>query len=184
MSEVLKQSDEKMSKSFESMIHSFVKTRTGRASASVLDDIKVNYYGTPTPIKQLSNVNIPEPRMITIQPYDKSTLQDIEKAIYAANLGITPENDGNIIRLPFPALTEDKRKDIVKQIKKIAEDTKVAVRNIRRDQNEVVKKMKKNSELTEDEEKKTLDDIQKSTDKWIEKIDEATKNKEKEILEV
>ena len=184
MEEIVKQSDEKMSKSFESMIHSFSKTRTGRATASILDDIKVNYYGALTPVKQLSNVNIPEPRMITIQPYDKSTLTEIEKAILAANMGITPENDGNIIRLPFPALTEDKRKEIVKQIKKIAEDTKIAVRNIRRDQNEVVKKMKKNSELTEDQEKKVLEDIQKSTDKWIDKVDEVTKNKEKEILEV
>ncbi|MCL2063017.1 MAG: ribosome recycling factor [Candidatus Cloacimonetes bacterium] len=184
MTEVLKQIEEKMEKSFESMIHLFSKTRTGRASASVLDDIKVNYYGAPTPVKQLSNVNIPEPRMITIQPYDKTTLGEIEKAILAANLGITPENDGNIIRLPFPALTEEKRKDIVKQVKKLAEDTKVAIRNIRRDQNEIVKKMKKDSEITEDQEKKALDEIQKSTDKWITKIDEVTKNKEKEILEV
>jgi len=184
MEEVVKQSDEKMGKSFDSMAHSFGKTRTGRATASVLDDLKVDYYGTLTPIKQLSNVNIPEPRMITIQPYDKTTISEIEKVILASNIGITPENDGNIIRLPFPALTEDKRKDIVKQIKKIAEDTKIAIRNIRRDQNEIVKKMKKNSELTEDQEKKILDDIQKSTDKWIEKIDEVTKHKEKEILEV
>jgi ribosome recycling factor len=184
MNDLLKNVDEKMNKSFESMIHQFARTRTGRASASVLDDIKVNYYGTPTLIKQLCNINIPEPRMITIQPYDKSTLSDIEKAILAANLGITPENDGNIIRLPFPALTEDKRKDIVKQIKKIAEDCKVAVRNIRRDTNDAIKKMKKSSDITEDEEKKYLDDIQKSTDKWIEKIDETSKNKEKEILEV
>ena len=184
MEEVVKQSDEKMGKSFDSMAHSFGKTRTGRATASVLDDLKVDYYGTLTPIKQLSNVNIPEPRMITIQPYDKTTISEIEKVILASNIGITPENDGNIIRLPFPALTEDKRKDIVKQIKKIAEDTKIAIRNIRRDQNEIVKKMKKNSELTEDQEKKILDDIQKSTDKWIEKVDDVTKNKEKEILEV
>ena len=184
MNELITQLEEKMSKSFESMIHQFTKTRTGRASASVLEDLKIIYYGAPTPIKQLSNVNIPEPRMITIQPYDKTTLGDIEKVILAANLGITPENDGNIIRLPFPALTEEKRKDIVKQIKKIAEDSKVSIRNIRRDQNEQVKKMKKASELTEDQEKKTLEDIQKSTDKWIEKIDEAARNKEKEILEV
>jgi len=184
MSEIVKQSDDKMNKSFESMINNFGKTRTGRASASVLDDIKVNYYGTPTSIKQLCNVNIPEARMITLQPFDKSSLNEIEKAIFAANLGITPENDGNIIRLPFPALTEDKRKDIVKQIKKTAEDTKVAIRNIRRDQNELIKKMKKDSEITEDQEKKSLDEIQKATDKWIEKIDEVTKNKEKEILEV
>ena len=184
MEEIIKQTDEKMSKSFETMIHTFSKTRTGRASASILDDIRINYYGTPTPIKQLCNVNIPEPRLITITPYDKTTLSEIEKAIHAANLGITPENDGNVIRLPFPALTEDKRKDIVKQIKKIAEDTRVAVRNIRRDLNELIKKQKKNSEITEDQEKKILDDIQKATDKLIEKIDETARNKEKEILDV
>ena len=184
MHEIITQSEEKMTKSYESMIHSFSRTRTGRATASVLDDIKIDYYGAQTPVKQLSNVNIPEPRMITIQPYDKSTLSSIEKAILAANLGITPENDGNLIRLPFPALTEEKRKDIVKQVKKIAEDTKIAIRNIRRDQNELVKKMKKATEITEDQEKKILEDIQKATDKWIEKIDETSKNKEKEILEV
>jgi len=183
-SEYATQADEKMSKSFESMVHTFGKTRTGRASLSVLDDIKVNYYGTPTLIKQLSNVNIPEPRMITIQPYDKSTMSEIEKAILAANLGITPKIDGNLIRLPFPALTEDKRQDIVKQVKKIAEDAKVAIRNIRRDQNDAVKKLKKGNELTEDEEKRILEEIQKHTDKWIEKIDEVCKNKEKEVFEV
>jgi len=184
MSEILKQSEEKMSKSFESMLNSFSKIRTGRASASVLDDIKVNYYGSPTAVKLLCNINIPEARMITLQPFDRTSINDIEKAIFAANLGITPENDGNIIRLPFPALTEDKRKDIVKQIKKIAEDSKVSIRNIRRDQNEVIKKQKKDSEVTEDQEKKLLDEIQKETNKWIDKIDEVTKNKEKEILEV
>ena len=184
MTEIITTSEEKMSKSFDSMIANFSRTRTGRATAAVLDDIKIDYWGAQTPIKQLSNVNIPEPRLITIQPFDKTTLSNIEKAILAANLGITPENDGNIIRLPFPALTEEKRKDIVKQVKKIAEDTKVAIRSIRRDQNELAKKMKKNSEITEDQEKKILDDIQKSTDRWIEKIDEATKNKEKEIMEV
>jgi len=184
MSEIVTQTEEKMSKSFDSMIHTFSKTRTGRATLSVLDDIKVTYYGTPTPVKQMCNASIPEPRMIVIQPYDKSTLAEIEKAILAANLGITPKNDGNSIRLPFPALTEEKRTEIVKQIKKVAEDTKIAIRNIRRDQNEVVKKMKKASEVTEDEEKKILDDIQKATDKWIEKVEEMCKHKEKEILEV
>lgn len=184
MEELLKQLQEKMNKTFESLTHQYTKTRTGRATASILDDIKVNYYGTPTPIKQLGNVNIPEPRMIILQPWDKTTLSEIEKAIYAANLGITPENDGNVIRLPFPSLTEEKRKEIVKGVKKQAEDAKVAVRNIRRDFNEMAKKMKKNSEITEDQEKKLLDDIQKTTDKWIEKIDETAKNKDKEIMDI
>ncbi len=184
MDELLKQLQEKMNKTFDSLVHQYTKTRTGRATASILDDIKVNYYGTPTPIKQLGNVNIPEPRMIILQPWDKTTLSEIEKAIYAANLGITPENDGNVIRLPFPSLTEDKRKDIVKGVKKQAEDAKIAARNVRREINETAKKMKKTSEITEDQEKKVLDDIQKTTDKWIEKIDEIAKNKEKEIMDI
>ncbi|MBP7562620.1 MAG: ribosome recycling factor [Candidatus Cloacimonetes bacterium] len=184
MEDIVKQAEEKMNKTFESLAHQFTKTRTGRASASILDDIKVNYYGTPTPVKQLGNINIPEPRMIILQPWDKTTLSEIEKAILAANLGITPENDGNVIRLPFPSLTEDKRKEIVKGVKKQAEDAKVASRNVRRDFNELVKKQKKNSEITEDQEKKILDDIQKLTDKWIEKIDDLAKNKEKEIMDI
>ncbi len=184
MEDIVKQADEKMLKTFESLAHLYSKTRTGRASASILDDIKVNYYGTPTPVKQLGNINIPEPRMIILQPWDKTTLSEIEKAILAANLGMTPENDGNVIRLPFPPLTEEKRKDIVKGIKKQAEDSKVAARNVRRDFNEAVKKSKKNSEITEDQEKKILDDIQKLTDKWIEKIDDLAKNKEKEIMDI
>ena len=184
MNEILDQSNERMSKTLDSLLHNFSKIRTGRASAAVLDDVKVNYYGVPTPVKQLSNINIPEPRMIIIQPFDVSTINEIVKAIQAANLGITPENDGKVIRLPFPPLTEDKRKDIVKQVKKVSEDTKVAIRNIRREQNDEVKRIKKASEITEDQEKKLLEDIQKSTDKWIEKIDEMTRNKEKEILAV
>jgi len=184
MEELKLAAEEKMEKSFDAMLHNFSKVRTGRASTSVLDDIKVNYYGAPTPIKQLCNVSIPEPRMIVIQPWDKTTLGEIEKAILAANLGITPENDGNVIRLPFQALTEDKRKDIVKQIKKVAEDTRVSVRNIRRDANEQAKKMKKDSKISEDDETKLLKEIQVMTDKWILKVDEAEKNKEKEIMDV
>lgn len=184
MEDIVKQAEEKMNKTFDSLAHQYSKARTGRASASILDDIKVNYYGTPTPVKQLGNINIPEPRMIILQPWDKTTLSEIEKAILAANLGITPENDGNVIRLPFPSLTEDKRKEIVKGVKKQAEDAKVASRNVRRDFNELVKKQKKNSEITEDQEKKILDDIQKLTDKWIEKIDDLAKNKEKEIMDI
>ncbi|HOQ80450.1 MAG TPA: ribosome recycling factor [Candidatus Cloacimonadota bacterium] len=184
MEDLLKQAEEKMKKTLESLGNQYIKTRTGRASASVLDDIKVNYYGTLTPVKQLGNINIPEPRMIIFQPWDKTTLSEIEKAILAANLGITPESDGNIIRLPFPQLTEDKRKDIVKTVKKQAEEAKVACRNIRRDYNEVIKKDKKNSEITEDEEKRLLDEVQKITDKWIEKIDELANQKEKDIMDI
>lgn len=175
---------EKMQKSFESMLHQYGKIRTGRARAAALDDIRINYYGQPTPIKQLCNISIPEARTIIVQPWDKTTLGDIEKAILAANIGITPENDGNVIRLPFQPLTEDKRKDIVKSIKKLSEDARVAIRNIRRDANEAGKKMKKDGEFGEDEEKKLLKDLQELTDDWIKKIDEAEKAKEKEVMEV
>ena len=168
----------------QSAFAQYSKVRTGRASASVLDDIRINYYGQPTPVKQLCNISIPEPRTIVIQPWDKTTLADIEKAILAANLGITPENDGNVIRLPFQPLTEDKRKDIVKSLKKMAEEARVAVRNIRRDANDQLKKMEKAGEISEDEEKKQLKDVQDITDEWINKIDEVEKSKEKEILEV
>lgn len=178
------QVSEKMQKTMDSLLHQFSKIRTGRASASILDDVKINYYGQPTPVKQLCNISIPEARLIVVQPWDKTTLADIEKAILAANLGITPENDGNVIRLPFQPLTEEKRKDIVKNLKKLAEDSRVAIRNIRRDANEEVKKSKKDSEISEDDEKKLLKDIQDVTDEWIKKVDEAEKVKEKEILEI
>ena len=184
MENIKETTKEKMQKSFETMLHQYSKIRTGRASASILDDIKINYYGQPTPVKQLCNISIPKARMIVVQPWDKTTLADIEKAILAANIGITPENDGNVIRLPFQPLTEEKRKDIVKNIKKISEDTRVAIRNIRRDANEIVKKEKKDSEISEDEEKKQLKELQDLTDEWIKKIDEAEKAKEKEIMEV
>ncbi|MFA5510381.1 MAG: ribosome recycling factor [Candidatus Cloacimonetes bacterium] len=175
---------DKMSKSFDSLLHQFARVRTGRASASILDDIRINYYGQPQAIKQFCNVSIPEARLIVIQPWDKTTLADVEKAILAANLGITPENDGNVIRLPFQPLTEDKRKEIVRGMKKLGEEARVAIRNIRRDSNEQAKKMKKDSEISEDDEKRLLKDLQDITDEWIKKIDEAESAKEKEIMEV
>ncbi|HNW24824.1 MAG TPA: ribosome recycling factor [Candidatus Cloacimonas sp.] len=184
MENIKENTKEKMQKSFEAMLHQYSKSRTGRASASILDSVKINYYGQPTPVKQLCNISIPEARMIVVQPWDKTTLADIEKAILAANIGITPENDGNVIRLPFQPLTEETRKEIVKNIKKISEETRVAIRNIRRDANELVKKDKKDSEISEDEEKKQLKELQDLTDEWIKKIDEAEKAKEKEIMEV
>jgi ribosome recycling factor len=184
MENIKQQVSDKMQKSLDSLLHQFSKIRTGRASASILDDVKINYYGAPTPVKQLCNISIPEARLIVIQPWDKTTLADIEKAILAANLGITPENDGNVIRLPFQPLTEEKRKDIVKSLKKMTEDARVAVRNIRRDENEDVKKQKKDSLISEDDEKKLLKEIQDVTDEWIKKVDEAEKTKEKEILEI
>ncbi|MDP2174137.1 MAG: ribosome recycling factor [Candidatus Cloacimonadaceae bacterium] len=184
MEELKNNAREKMEKSFESLLHQYSKVRTGRASASILDDVRINYYGQPTPVKQLCNISIPEARLIIIQPWDKTTLADIEKAILAANIGITPENDGNVIRLPFQPLTEEKRKDIVKSLKKLAEDARVAVRNLRRDANELAKKMEKDGEISEDEEKKLHKEIQEITDEWVNKIDDAEKAKEKEIMEV
>jgi len=173
-----------MQKSFDSLLHNFSKIRTGRPNPAILDDIKINYYGAPNPIKQLCNVSIPDARMMVIQPWDKTTLADIEKAILAANIGIRPENDGNVIRLPHQPLTEEKRKDLVKGMKKMAEEARVAIRNIRRDINELIKKAKKDGEMSEDEEKKQLKDIQDLTDEWIKKIDSSEKSKEKEIMEV
>ncbi|HOZ00229.1 MAG TPA: ribosome recycling factor [Candidatus Syntrophosphaera sp.] len=184
MEELKEQSKDKMQKTFDALLHQYSKIRTGRASASVLDDVRINYYGQPTPVKQLCNISIPEPRTIVVQPWDKTTLADIEKAILAANLGITPENDGNVVRLPFQPLTEEKRRDIVKSLKKLAEETRVAIRNIRRDANEHAKKMEKGGDISEDEEKKLLKEIQDLTDDWIKKVDEVEKSKEKEILEV
>jgi ribosome recycling factor len=184
MQELKDQSTQKMQKSFDSLLHNYSKVRTGRASASILDDIKINYYGQPTPVKQLCNISIPEPRTIIVQPWDKTTLADIEKAILGANIGITPDNDGNVIRLPFQPLTEDKRKSIVRDLKKIAEEARIAIRNIRREANDGAKKMKKDSEISEDEEKKLLKEIQDLTDEWIAKIDEVEKSKETEIMEV
>jgi len=184
MNEVLTMLEDKMQKTFDSMSTQFIKLRTGRASVSILDDIKINYYGELTPVKQLCNVSTPEPRLILIQPWDKTTLTDIEKAILSANIGITPENDGKVIRLPFQPLTEEKRKDIVKQIKKISEDNKVAIRNIRREGNDTTKQQEKDSLITEDELKKVQNDIQELTDKWIDRISEAAKNKENEVMSI
>jgi ribosome recycling factor len=184
MEDFKKTTEERMQKALDALLHQFSKVRTGRASASILDDVKIDYYGQPTPVKQLCNVTIPDARMIVLQPWDKTSLAEIEKSILAANLGITPENDGNVIRLPFQSLTEDKRKDIVKQIKKFCEESRIAMLNIRREANDAVKKVKKDGEISEDDEKRHLKEIQDVTDKWITKVDEAEKVKEKEIMEV
>ncbi|MBC8385597.1 MAG: ribosome recycling factor [Candidatus Cloacimonetes bacterium] len=184
MEEFLFELETKMDSAYNALLTKFSKTRTGRANASALDNIKIDYYGQKTPIKQLCNISIPESRMIVVQPWDKTTLEEIEKSILASNIGVTPDNDGNVIRLPFQPLTEETRQDIVKQVKKLSEDAKIEIRNIRRDGNDSVKKMKKNSEISEDEEKNLHKDIQELTDKWIEKISEVTASKEKEILEV
>jgi ribosome recycling factor len=158
--------------------------RAGRANASLLDRITVDYYGAPTPLNQMAGISVPEARLLAIQPYDKTTLGDIEKAIMKSDIGITPSNDGTIIRLAIPALTEERRKEIVKTVKKEAEESKVVIRNVRRDANEEFKKLEKNAEITEDELHRNGDEIQKLTDSYIKKIDDLAKAKEDEIMEI
>ena len=184
MNEELKVYEEKMEKSINAMMDEFASIRAGRANPPVLDKIKVDYYGTPTPIQQVGNISVPEARMIVIQPWEKSLIKAIEKAIQASDLGINPSNDGSVIRLVFPELTEDRRKELAKDVKKKGEAAKVAVRNIRRDANEAFKKQEKNNEISEDDLKDATEQIQKITDKAIEKIDKAVENKTKEILTV
>ncbi len=184
MKEVLNVSKEKMEKTMKVLASDFAAIRAGRANPAVLDRITVDYYGTATPIQQMAAISVSDARVLVIQPWDKSSLKAIEKAIQASDLGINPANDGSVIRLTFPQLTEERRKELSKNIKKLGEDSKVAIRAIRRDANDKVKTMKKNGELTEDDVKLFDKDIQKLTDKYIENIDEAVAVKEKEIMTV
>ena len=181
---MLKQFEEKMTKTLASLEKEYQGIRAGRANPHILDKIKVDYYGSPTPIQQVGNISVPEARIIVIQPWEKSLLKAIEKAIQTSDLGINPNNDGSCIRLVFPELTEDRRKELAKDVKKKGEGAKVAIRNIRRDANDTFKKMEKNDEITEDELKEATDKIQKITDKAIEKVEKAVENKTKEILTV
>jgi len=176
--------NEQMTKSLKSLQTQFLKVRTGRANANVLDGVSVDYYGTPTPIAQVGQISTPEARLLQIQPFDKTLISEIEKAIINANLGLNPGNDGNLIRIQFPALTEETRKDLVKQVKKLGEDAKISIRNGRRDQNEIVKKAEKDKDITEDDVKKFTDDIQKVTDSFIKQVDELVSGKEKELMTV
>lgn len=176
--------DKSMGKVLETLKYQLTKVRTGRASATVLDGIMVDYYGTPTPLKQVGQVSTPEARLLQIQPFDKTMISAIEKAILGANIGLTPSNDGNLVRIPFPQVTEERRKEQVKEVKKIGEDAKVSVRNLRRDQNELVKKSEKSKEVSEDESKKLQAEIQNITDKFIKDIDTVIGQKEKEIMTV
>ncbi|MGR3763891.1 ribosome recycling factor [Rossellomorea sp. NS-SX7] len=181
---IIANANERMTKAIQTFSRELASIRAGRANASLLDKITVDYYGAPTPVNQLAGISIPEARMLVIQPYDKSALGDIEKAILKSDLGITPTSDGNILRIVIPALTEERRKDLVKLVKKEAEDAKVAIRNIRRDANDDLKKKEKNGDITEDDLRGFSDDVQKATDESIAKIDSISKEKEKEILEV
>ena len=173
-----------MENAVKALQNQLAKVRTGRAQASLLDGVRVDYYGSPTPINQLGQVSTPEARLLQIQPFDKSIIADIEKAILGANLGVTPSNDGNLIRIPFPALTEDKRKDLVKSVKKMGEDAKVQMRNARREKNDQIKSAEKKKEISEDESKKYQGEVQNITDSFTKKIDEIIGLKEKELLTV
>lgn len=176
--------EEQMNKAIKSLHNQMSKVRTGRATASVLDGITADYYGSATPIKNMGQISTPEARLLQIQPFDKTQIPAIEKAILAANIGLTPGNDGNVIRIQFPTLTEDKRKAFVKDVKKLGEDAKVAIRNVRRDQNDKVKAAEKAKTISEDESKKIQDEVQKITDNFIKEVDRAVEAKEKELLTV
>lgn len=175
--------EEKMQKAYEFLLADYQTIRAGRANPHVLDKLKVDYYGTPTPIQQVGNITVPEARMIQIAPWEKSLIREIEKAIMASDIGITPNNDGTVIRLVFPELTEERRKDLVKDVKKKGEEAKVAIRNIRRDANDAFKKLAK-TEISEDEIKDLEDSVQKITDKYIKDVDKAIEDKSKEIMTV
>lgn len=184
MKEKLKEIEAKMEKSINSLVNEFATVRAGRANPAILDSVKVEYYGTPTPITQMASVSVPEAHMIVIQPWDMNALKDIEKAINMSDLGINPNNDGKVIRLNFPPLTEERRKELVKDIKKMAESGKVAIRNIRRDGMDIFKAMKKNNEITEDDIKSAEKDVQDLTDKYVKKVDTLLDAKEKELMAI
>jgi len=174
----------RMDKVIGDLMHDMSGIRTGRASLSIFDGLRVDYYGTPTPLNQVANLHVPDPTMITIQPWDVSPIGAIEKAIRSSDLGLNPANDGKLIRVPIPALTEERRKEIVKRLHHITEDHRVALRNVRRDANEHLKKLLKDKLISEDDERRALDEIQKMTDGHIQKVDQASKAKEKEILDI
>jgi ribosome recycling factor len=182
--EILKNATDHMKKSIEALHRELMGIRTGKANAGLLDSIKVNYYGQSVPLKQVANIAVPEARLITVQPWEKTLVPEIEKAIQASELGLNPQSDGVLIRLPIPPLTEERRKDLVKVVKRVAEESRVAVRNIRRDANEQYKKLEKKHDMSEDQMHTHQEEIQKLTDKFIAEIDEVVAGKEKEIMEI
>ena len=182
--DIMKSQEEKMKKTLEGLKKDYGTLRAGRAAPSLLDKVMVDYYGTPTPVNQMASVTVPEPRMIMIKPYDKGSMKDIEKAIQKSDLGLTPNSDGTTIRLAIPQLTQERRKELVKVVSKKSEDAKVAMRNIRRDGNEAIKKAEKNKEITEDDRKEAQEKIQKLLDKYIKLVDSTKATKEKEVMEV
>jgi ribosome recycling factor len=182
--EILLDSEDRMQKTIEILRKEFASLRAGRANPAILDKVQVDYYGVPTPINQMANVTAPEARLLLIQPWDKSIIPNIEKAILKSDLGLNPASDGTVIRIAIPQLTQERRKELVKVIKKKAEDAKVGIRNIRRDANDALKSLEKNKEISEDENKKAQDDVQKITDKYIAEVDKILNNKEQEIMEI
>jgi ribosome recycling factor len=182
--EIFEDLKDRMGKSIESLKREYSRLRTGRASISLLDGIRVSYYDTPTPLNQMASLAVPEPRLIVIQPWDKTAIEDIEKAILKSELGLTPMNDGKVIRISIPPLTEERRKELVKVARKMSEENKVALRNIRRDANEMLKDLKKEKEISEDDLFRSQEEVQKATDQFISQVDELCAAKEKEILEI
>ena len=184
MEEILEEAEKKMQKTVESISGQLARLRTGKASPALLEGIKVDYYGTPTPINQIASISTPEPRLIVVHPWDKSAVAAIEKAIQSSDLGLNPNSDGTVIRIPIPPLTEERRKELLKVAKNIAEEGKVAIRNIRRETIEKIKKMQKDGEIPEDDSHRLQDKVQDLTEKYTKKIDEILKNKEEEIMTV
>ncbi|GAB4551386.1 MAG: ribosome recycling factor [Geothermobacteraceae bacterium] len=184
LDEVRKNAAAGMEKAIDALKRDLGKVRTGRASLSLLDDVRVDYYGTPTPLNQVGTLAVPEPRLITIQPWEKNLIPEIEKAIMKADLGLNPSSDGQIVRIAIPALTEERRKEMVKVVKRMGEDCKIAVRNARRDANDTLKKLLKDKEITEDDQKRGEKDIQDLTDSFVKKVDEILETKEKEVMEI
>ena len=182
--EIFEDLRDRMGKSIESLKREYSRLRTGRASISLLDGIRVSYYDTPTPLNQMASLAVPEPRLIVIQPWDKTAIEDIEKAILKSELGLTPINDGKVIRISIPPLTEERRKELVKVARKMREENKVAIRNIRRDANEMLNDLKKEIEITEDDLYRSQEEVQKTTDQFISQVDEICAAKEKEIIEI
>ncbi|GIX48693.1 MAG: ribosome-recycling factor [Candidatus Tectimicrobiota bacterium] len=181
--EVYQEVERKMERSLEALRRELARIRTGRATLALLDGIVVDYYGTPTPLNQLATLAVPESRLITIQPWDKSQIGAIEKAIQRSDLGLTPSNDGNLIRITIPPLTEERRKELVKQVRKIAEETKIALRNIRREGNEALKALQKDKKLSEDDWRRAQEQVQKITDRYVSRVDEILSAKEREVME-
>ncbi|MHB1398813.1 MAG: ribosome recycling factor [Trichloromonadaceae bacterium] len=184
MKDVITKTRQGMEKSIESLKKDFTKVRTGRASVSLLDDVRIDYYGTPTPLSQVGTLAVPEPRLITITPWEKKLIPDIEKAILKSDLGLNPSSDGVLVRIIIPPLTEDRRKEMCKVLKRLGEESKIALRNIRRDGNDGLKKMEKDKEISEDDLKRGEKEIQELTDQYVKKIDETVAAKEKEVMEV